>query len=143
MKLFFHVTKPRGRPAFARRESRAYLAMLRAAALVLLASARAEDVEEISCSKMKIKELRVFLADRGLRCDGCAEKADFVQMCEENKDAPLVKADEPPAASADKTKDQSIEDLLASMKGMPGVLSLPSWFLSLREHTAAAERVGP
>ena len=41
-------------------------------------------------------------------------------LCEQNKDAPLLPPEEPPA-DAGKGKDQSIEDLLASMKGMPGM----------------------
>ena len=88
------------------------------ALLALLASAAADD--DVNCSKMKVKELRIFLADRGLKCDGCAEKADFVAMCEANKDAPLKpKVEEAPKEEPKKKED--IEDILAGMKGMPGM----------------------
>merc|ERR1719291_1141061 len=85
-------------------------------AFVLLAPSAAG----VDCPSMKTKELRVFLRDRGLRCDGCAEKADFVQMCEDNKDKPTI----PPvdeASTKPPKDDKSIEELLASMKGMPGM----------------------
>ena len=75
------------------------------------------------CAAMKTKELRAFLRARGLSCEGCAEKNDFVKMCEDNKNAPLV--ERTPSSSADAPKDgkddKNIEDLLASMKGMPGM----------------------
>ncbi|KPA86016.1 hypothetical protein ABB37_00296 [Leptomonas pyrrhocoris] len=29
---------------------------------------------------MKVKDLRIFLSDRGLECSGCQEKSDFVRM---------------------------------------------------------------
>ena len=85
---------------------------------LLLAVAAADS--EVDCGAMRTKELRKWLAARGLKCEGCAEKADYVTLCEQNKDAPLLPPEEPPA-DAGKGKDQSIEDLLASMKGMPGM----------------------
>jgi len=53
-----------------------------------------QETNEISdgeISKMKIKDLRLFLADRGLECFGCAEKSDFVEMAKKNKHIPLIK----------------------------------------------------
>nr|CCC47869.1 conserved hypothetical protein [Trypanosoma vivax Y486] len=35
---------------------------------------------------MKIKELRLFLEDRGLTCPGCQEKTDFVRIAFQNRD---------------------------------------------------------
>ena len=51
----------------------------------------------IDCPRMKTKELREFLAARGLKCQGCAEKSDYVTMCEEHKDTPELAVEEPPA----------------------------------------------
>lgn len=127
--------------------------------LPLLLLVSSDLVMAIDCAKMRTKELRAFLNDRGLRCEGdahlapillvassggafcmrrtaltlragnaagCAEKADFVKMCEEHKDTPVLPKkpadDLPPRGGAGgKKDDQSIEDLLASMKGMPGM----------------------
>ncbi|CCW64865.1 unnamed protein product [Phytomonas sp. EM1] len=35
---------------------------------------------------MKMKELREFLSDRGLKCVGCQEKDDFIKIAFENRD---------------------------------------------------------
>ena len=100
------------------------------ALLALLGAARGDD-DGVDCAGMRTKELRKWLAARDLKCDGCAEKADFVALCENNRDAPLVQKDEPPAAGAKSRirtpgdgkdpKDQDINDILKSMKGMPGM----------------------
>lgn len=89
------------------------------AAFAMLAAAAATDAD-VSCEKMRVKELRLFLEDRGLRCEGCAEKADFVAMCEANKDAPLAEKSSPSPSDAPK-EEKSIEDILAGLKGMPGM----------------------
>lgn len=65
-----------------------------ALAVVLLALAvvgcfAAEVLSEGDFKKMKIKELRAFLDDRGIECEGCAEKADFVRECTKNAAKPL------------------------------------------------------
>lgn len=88
---------------------------------VVLAACAAQ--ENIDCDAMRIKELRIFLQDRGLRCDGCAEKADFVAMCHGNKDAPIKREPEQQSqdASNEPKDEKNIEDLLASLKGMPGM----------------------
>jgi hypothetical protein len=108
----------------------------------LLASAAADD--DVNCSKMKVKELRVFLADRGLKCDGCAEKADFVAMCEANKDAPLKpKVEEAPKEEPKKKED--IEDILAGMKGMPGMEGIKMFTVNtaVPSHLACVRDVTP
>ena len=94
--------------------------------LLLCAGLLASADEEVDCGAMKLKNLRLWLKARGLKCEGCAEKADYVALCEQNRDAP-VQMTEPsgsePAgggAAGGGGKDQSIEDLLAGMKGMPG-----------------------
>ena len=97
--------------------------------LTLLLWAALASADDVDCGAMKTKQLRQWLAARGLKCEGCAEKADFVALCEANIDAPLLQADEPPAGDyvppsgggGGGGKDQSIEDLLAGMKGMPGM----------------------
>jgi hypothetical protein len=78
------------------------------------------DAADVDCNAMRTKELRAFLSERGLRCEGCAEKSDFVAMCEEHKDTP-VQIKDSPQEDPPKGSDQSIEELLASMKGMPGM----------------------
>jgi hypothetical protein len=91
----------------------------RAAALApLLVALLVGADQEVDCSAMKTKQLRQWLAARGLSCSGCAEKSDFVNMCEANKAAPLVESKPPEPELKD---DKSIEDLLASMKGIPGM----------------------
>ena len=66
---------------------------------LLLAVAAADS--EVDCGAMRTKELRKWLAARGLKCEGCAEKADYVTLwCEQNKDAPLLPPEEPLACVA-------------------------------------------
>ena len=80
-------------------------------------------VETPDFQKMRVKQLKRFLHERGLVCKGCAEKDDFVKMAVENKDAPLMKAEKPKAPPTEEGGkafggDSSIEELLASMKKM-------------------------
>jgi len=90
----------------------------------LLAALCAAD--DVDCQAMRTKQLRTFLAERGLKCEGCAEKQDFVAMCEEHKDTPPVAREEVPSAGAEKPPagNDNIEDILASLKGMPGMEGL-------------------
>jgi hypothetical protein len=89
--------------------------------------------------KMKIKELRAILDDRGAVCRGCAEKADYVERAAEVWDLPIVdKTDESDADDAktttrpprqphepdvnldpeqQKRSDEEIEKLMAQMRG--------------------------
>ena len=91
--------------------------------LVALFFAAAVRCDEVDCKGMRTKALRQWLAARGLKCEGCAEKSDFVSLCEANKDAPIAEppSTEPTAGKDAPNKDQSIDDLLASMKGIPGM----------------------
>nr|CCC90410.1 conserved hypothetical protein [Trypanosoma congolense IL3000] len=45
----------------------------------------APELTEADFKRMKVKELRSFLEDRGLSCPGCQEKADFVRVAFENR----------------------------------------------------------
>ena len=103
--------------------------MHRLSLLLALAAVCADDAE-VDCPKMKTKALRAFLAARGLKCEGCAEKADYVAMCEEHKDTPELAAEEPPPATDWAANDNGdaapkdpadIDDLLKNLKGMPGM----------------------
>lgn len=58
-----------------------------ACVLVTLSSA---SLTEQDFKKMKIKDLRTFLDERGLTCVGCQEKSDFVRMAYANQDTPVV-----------------------------------------------------
>ncbi|EPY31288.1 hypothetical protein STCU_03531 [Strigomonas culicis] len=50
----------------------------------------ASDMTMADFKKMKIKDLRTFLDERGLECNGCQEKSDFVRVAYEYRDkAPL------------------------------------------------------
>ena len=87
----------------------------------LAAAAAAEDVS-VECGKMRVKQLVKFLHDRGHSCNGCAEKADYVAMCETHKDDPLVEAPAPAEDAAGPAPPQeSIEELMSKMKGIPGM----------------------
>ena len=96
--------------------------------LALVATLAAlSSTDEVDCRSMKTKALRQWLAARGLKCDGCAEKSDFVALCEANHDAPLVKPKADPhtiRTPGDGGKKDNIEDLLAGLKGMPGMENL-------------------
>eukprot|EP00667_Euglena_gracilis_P018994 EG_transcript_20264 len=50
---------------------------------------------EDSVRAMKIKDLRKFLDDRGIPCEGCVEKADFVKKALATKDTPVLDAKKP------------------------------------------------
>ncbi|CBH11025.1 hypothetical protein, conserved [Trypanosoma brucei gambiense DAL972] len=62
-------------------------ALLAAAVLVVLplSSFASPELTEADFKRMKIKELRNFLEDRGLTCPGCQEKADFVRVAFTNR----------------------------------------------------------
>lgn len=103
-----------------------------AAALFCVLALRFAHAEEdaIACSAMKIKDLRELLARKGKVCEGCAEKSDFVTMCEDCKhladvpeaERPATTKKPPRAAKApEEDNKKSIDDILASLKGMPGM----------------------
>jgi len=89
-------------------------------AAALLCGALAQEEGAVDCKGMKVKQLRQMLAARGVKCEGCAEKADFLQLCEKEKDTPLLPIKEEPAAPAEKDP-KDVEDILKGMKGMPGM----------------------
>mmetsp|Transcript_28783 Transcript_28783/g.39568 ORF Transcript_28783/g.39568 Transcript_28783/m.39568 type:complete len:184 (+) Transcript_28783:58-609(+) len=41
--------------------------------------------EKINYTKMRVKELKTLLDQRGVKCVGCSEKSDFVKKCEETE----------------------------------------------------------
>eukprot|EP00307_Rebecca_sp_RCC1486_P014759 CAMPEP_0119414448 /NCGR_PEP_ID=MMETSP1335-20130426/6986_1 /TAXON_ID=259385 /ORGANISM="Chrysoculter rhomboideus, Strain RCC1486" /LENGTH=132 /DNA_ID=CAMNT_0007439329 /DNA_START=19 /DNA_END=417 /DNA_ORIENTATION=+ len=100
--------------------SRALWAVFLAATIVLAAGD--DSGANVDCAGMKTKALRQFLKRKGQSCVGCAEKEDYVKLCEEYKDAPDVAQPEPsPEPTRDGDKEKSIDDILASLKGMPGM----------------------
>eukprot|EP00658_Telonema_sp_P-2_P069355 TRINITY_DN5852_c0_g1_i3.p1 TRINITY_DN5852_c0_g1~~TRINITY_DN5852_c0_g1_i3.p1 ORF type:complete len:140 (+),score=40.27 TRINITY_DN5852_c0_g1_i3:173-592(+) len=67
-------------------------------------------VSEEEIRKMRVKQLRTFLFDRGVTCKGCAEKDDFVQLAIESRELE-TRAE----------KEASVDDILAKLKNMPGM----------------------
>ena len=67
-------------------------AVLIVALVVLVAISYAGEpaLTEADFKKMKIKQLRSFLEDRGLNCADCQEKADFVTFCTKNAHVPVL-----------------------------------------------------
>lgn len=41
--------------------------------------------EKVNYGKMKVKDLKKILDQRGVKCTGCSEKTDFVKRCEETE----------------------------------------------------------
>lgn len=41
--------------------------------------------EEVDYSKLKVKQLKTILDQRGVKCTGCTEKTDFVRRCQETE----------------------------------------------------------
>jgi hypothetical protein len=76
----------------------------------------------IDCKSMKIKQLRAMLGERGLKCAGCAEKADYVSMCEKHKADPPKREEvnKPPPAKS----QEDIDDMFANLKNIPGMENL-------------------
>jgi hypothetical protein len=65
--------------------------MLRALFLLLLAvTVLCNPPTEAEVKAMKLKELREFLSDRGIPCEGCVEKSDFVRKVLTVKDTPIL-----------------------------------------------------
>ena len=61
--------------------------------MVSLCIVAAEDTST-DFSKMRAKQLKAYLAARGVDCNGCAEKADWVKAAEESQDLPLLSTQE-------------------------------------------------
>jgi len=71
--------------------------------------------------KMKVKELRRFLYDRGLNCKGCSEKEEFVNKVFENRNIPMKESEkkqeqEKIDPEEEARKDKEIADLMAKLK---------------------------
>ncbi|KAG5466151.1 hypothetical protein LSCM4_01293 [Leishmania orientalis] len=62
--------------------------LFRAAVLitVLAVTLVSATMTESDFKRMKVKDLRAFLLDRGLECAGCQEKSDFVRMAYQHRD---------------------------------------------------------
>lgn len=41
--------------------------------------------ETIDYNKLKVKQLKEILDNRGVKCTGCTEKPDFVKKCQETE----------------------------------------------------------
>jgi hypothetical protein len=48
-----------------------------------------KDGEKADYNKLKVKQLKAILDERGVKCIGCSEKADFVKKCEESDNMDL------------------------------------------------------
>jgi len=51
-------------------------------------------LDEATFKKMRVKELRHFLYDRGVKCEGCAEKSDFIAKAVESRNLPTTEQKE-------------------------------------------------
>ena len=84
------------------------MALAAAAALLSLLAVASADMpatlDKASLAKTKIADLKAFLAARGLACDGCSEKADYISLVLDNASAPTLAPTPtqapPPAAAA-------------------------------------------
>ena len=85
--------------------------MRTSAALLLATCLLCAADDEVDCKKMRVKQLNAFLAARGVKCEGCAEKADYVALCEEHKDTPVLPPKEEPAAAAAPEKEKDVDDV--------------------------------
>lgn len=70
--------------------------------IVLLGQITSASLTEADFKKMKVKDLRRFLQDRGLSCDDCQEKGDLVKMAFANQDKPAG-----PSATKDREVPQT------------------------------------
>jgi hypothetical protein len=41
--------------------------------------------EEVDYGKLRVKQLKEILNNRGVKCVGCTEKPDFVKKCQETE----------------------------------------------------------
>ena len=72
---------------------------------------------DIDFNTMRIKELREFLADRGLSCKACSEKKELIEMAEANRDVPPLELEEK-SDKFTRTKNPSpnIDEVLEKLK---------------------------
>ena len=46
--------------------------------------------EAVNYNKMRVKELKTLLDQRGVKCSGCTEKTDFVKKCQETEHLDII-----------------------------------------------------
>jgi hypothetical protein len=80
--------------------------MWRLLLLIAVATALVGGQTEVDILALKIKDLRKFLDDRGVACEGCVEKADFVKIALASKDAPILESKKPKAVNKDPIEKQ-------------------------------------
>lgn len=44
-----------------------------------------KDGEAVNYGKMKVKDLKKILSQRGVSCNGCSEKSEFVKRCQDTE----------------------------------------------------------
>lgn len=69
--------------------------------------------------KMKVKDLKSWLGDRGLECKDCFEKGDFTKMVKNNRDAKLLPSKRPRKVSKEPIADQwkkVVQEICAELK---------------------------
>lgn len=66
--------------------------------------------------KMRVKELRAIVEDRGMECKGCAEKADYVQRAAEVYHLPRI---EKKTAETPPVSDEEMERIMRQMEHGP------------------------
>ena len=79
------------------------------------------------CPSLQLKEI---LAERGLECKGCAEKADVVKLVKESYHLPIKEKEIPPPPRTSgsglppdgtKLKDDELEELMKNLGKAPGM----------------------
>lgn len=57
--------------------------------VIIAVKVEKKEGEKTDYSKLKVKQLKAILDERGVKCVGCSEKADFVKKCEESDNLDL------------------------------------------------------
>eukprot|EP00192_Tetraselmis_astigmatica_P016929 CAMPEP_0117674418 /NCGR_PEP_ID=MMETSP0804-20121206/15028_1 /TAXON_ID=1074897 /ORGANISM="Tetraselmis astigmatica, Strain CCMP880" /LENGTH=130 /DNA_ID=CAMNT_0005483287 /DNA_START=240 /DNA_END=632 /DNA_ORIENTATION=+ len=65
--------------------------------------------------KMKAKELKALLTERGVECKGCAEKADLVKKVQDTYHLPVKEVEEEPEAKKDPLSDDELQEMLKKL----------------------------
>jgi len=66
--------------------------------------------------KMRVKQLKQFIAERGAKCAGCAEKSHLVAKAIEVKNDPLVAKEEPEKPKTMEMDDEKLQEILEALK---------------------------
>jgi hypothetical protein len=92
-------------------------------------SSRAEDesTDLPDFAKMRVKELNALLEDRGVTCNGCAEKSDLVKRVKETYHLPIQsdsdksesgrKAEQKKTDDREPLTDEKLDEILKSLGG--------------------------